>query len=481
MEVLHLAAEVAPYAKAGGLADVVGSLPFELSRLGVRNWIVAPFYRRINTRRFPVRAGDATGRIKLGKRSYVYRWYSVLAREDTATRVAFIANRTFFHRSGIYTRADGTGYPDNTARFFFFQLALVDLLAEGRLRPDLIHCHDHHTALVPWLLRVRGIPVPTLLTVHNFQYQGEFTEEELDLLGAELAAAFRREFAPVRGRYRSLEVGLRTAARINTVSPTYARETLTSDTYAFGLKRTLQAVRDRYCGILNGADYRVWNPEVDPFLEVHYSPADLSGKATNKRRLLAEVGLPYRPEQPVIGSVSRLVDAKGFDLILAGMDDLMKLPVQLVFLGRGMAEIVRDLRRAAKKYPDRIAFTDRHDEALAHLIEAGADLFLMPSRYEPCGLSQIYSLKYGTIPIVRKTGGLADTVQPWDGRQGTGFVFTPYRAATLVNTVRRALRVYRDQDQWRRLVHNAMAMDFSWARSAGRYLHLYRQMVRKSP
>ncbi|NOZ04286.1 MAG: glycosyltransferase, partial [FCB group bacterium] len=411
MNILFTVAEVAPYSKAGGLGDVAGSLPKELAKAGNALQVISPLYKVVRGDNRVFRETGISGFVRMNDESYPYRIVSLKPDPDFPLEYLFVANSFFFDREGIYTRSDGEGYQDNNTRFFFFQYVIIDLILKGYLQPELIHLNDHHTALIALLLKVRKINLPTILTVHNFQYQGNFQEEDMALFAEKDAQAVRALYAPETHFFNALRIGLLTADRVNTVSPTYARELLSDDDLSYGLSDTLKSIRSKFSGILNGVDYDLWNPAKDPYLTVHYSFSELEGKAVNKKILQEDCGLPVTAGTPLIGSVSRLVESKGFDLILSIIDDLMELKVQMVFLGTGSIEIEKALSAAAAKYPRRIAFRSHYSEKLAHLIEAGSDMFLMPSRFEPCGLNQIYSLKYGTIPIVHKTGGLADTIR----------------------------------------------------------------------
>lgn len=478
MRVLFAVAEVAPFSKCGGLADVAAALPAELARRGVEMQVISPLYSAVNMKHHGIRSAGITGTVSLGRRAHSYRVAQRSGLDGLPITHLFIENREFYDRPGIYTQPDGRGYPDNAARFFFFQKVIVDLISRDLLRPDVIHLNDHHTAVIPLLLEEKGIHVQTLLTIHNFQYQGQFTSTELLFLDRHVRRRIKERFGPEeRGSYSALEIGIASAGLINTVSRTYAKELLRNERLSFGLHGRLISARNRFTGILNGADYSVWDPGVDPHLDVHYDAGSLEGKRENKKKLLDKSGLPLRLEKPLTGSVSRLVESKGFDLIFAIAGKLVALDIQMVFLGEGDRKIATGLDSLAHRYPDHVSFHDGFDEELAHLIEAGADMFLMPSDFEPSGLNQIYSLRYGTIPIVHRTGGLADTVRNWDGSTGNGFVFERYTAAALLRAVKRATRAYRQPRVWRHIMQNAMREDFSWKRSAGEYLGLYRDLM----
>lgn len=478
VEVLFASSEVAPYSKVGGLADVAGALPGELARLGVDMQVISPLYSLVDRRKFGIEFTDLAGSISMGKQVYSYRVAALEKQGKSSVRHLFVHNKRLFSRPGIYTKPSGVGFNDNNARFFLFQKAIVNLITRGVLGPDVVHLNDHHTALIPLFLAVRKTYTPSLLTVHNFQYQGHFSQKELKLLGRRERDAITFSDPSQNFSFNALKIGLGSADFVNTVSVTYAKEVAQKEDLAFGLGKVIKTISPRFSGILNGADYAVWNPEIDPYLDTHYGPDHLGGKAINRTRLMDISGLPDLQGRPIIGSVSRLVPDKGYDLILEILDDLAALDVQIVFVGTGEKKIKNALRDYAKKYPRHISFFSRFDEKMAHQVEAGADMFLMPSRVEPCGLNQIYSMKYGTIPIVHSTGGLADTVQNWDGKRGNGFVFTAYNGASLLRAVKRALMTYKKEKEWTTIVKNAMKEDFSWSRSAQDYLSLYQRLVK---
>jgi len=397
---------------------------------------------------------------------------------ENGVRYLFLDDAEFFDRPGFYGDKAGD-YPDNAERFTEFSRAAIEV-AKRIWLPDVIHCHDWQTALVPVLLRteyaadapVRSLPV--VFTIHNLAYQGVFPRPTLRRIGLP-DSLFSLDALEFYGKVNFLKGGLIYADYLTTVSRRYAKEIQTPE-YGAGLEGVIQKRADRVVGILNGVDYTAWNPEKDTLIAKNYSARDLEGKSACKKDLLASFQLPDENlSRPLIGIVSRFVDQKGFDLIAGIADDLMKEEVALVALGAGQPAYEKLFRDLAQKYPARVGVKIGYDEALAHKIEAGADMFLMPSRYEPCGLNQMYSLKYGTPPIVRATGGLDDTIQNFGPRshQGTGFKFQEYESEALLSSVRAALKVYRDPDAWRVLQQNGMAKDFSWKASAPAYVTLY--------
>jgi starch synthase len=325
------------------------------------------------------------------------------------------------------------------------------------------------------MLKNRNIKIPTLLTIHNAEYQGQFTLNEAQLLcHIDFENRDKR-----RKSFNSLALGIEFCTVLNTVSPNYAKELLQKTNRSFGLNKLLVKHKGKFSGIINGADYELWNPQTDSYLIDHFSAENLAGKNKNKRRLLKKCNWNYST-QPVIGMVSRLVTTKGFTLLLKAIDGILSTNVRLVILGTGNAKIVRALKRAEIKYPNQISFHNYFDEKMAHLIEAGADMFLMPSRYEPCGLNQLYSLRYGTIPIIFNTGGLADTITNWNESDGDGFVFYRFTTKELINVIHIAVKSYQDNKLWKRLIKNAMNVNYSWSNSAKKYLNLYLTILEKN-
>jgi starch synthase len=474
MRVVMAASEVVPYAKSGGLADVVGALPRALHRLGIDVSVIMPKYASTTPERFPLRRTEWLLQVPVSSQMVTA---AVLQSElDDEVPVYLVEADQYFGRSGLYGTPDGD-YLDNAERFAFFGRAIPALLHHLGA-PDVLHCHDWQTALAPVFLRTDlgrypGLArVRTVLTVHNLGYQGLFWHFDWHLLNLDWHY-FTADWLEFYGKINYLKGGLICADAVTTVSPTYAEEIQTAE-FGYGLDGVLVGRRQALTGILNGVDYDEWNPEHDAHIAARYSADDLTGKAACKADLQATVGLPVDPKVPLIGIVSRLADQKGFDLITAVAPQLLRKRLQIVVLGSGDAlyqNLLLDLRRQFKK---RLAVHIAFDNTLAHKIEAGSDMFLMPSHYEPCGLNQMYSLHYGTIPIVRATGGLQDSVVEFDARrgQGTGFKFVEYTGEALVACIERALRAYRTTS-WTMLMRNAMHADFSWDRSAEAYADLY--------
>ena len=483
MKICYAVSEVVPYSKTGGLGDVAGALPHELHRLGQDVRIVAPLH---------VLPGSATPRelsdveavqnveVPLDGRAYTFSLRAADAEGRRGAPVLLVDCPALFQRPQLYTSA-----PDEPLRFALLCRAVFESCQRLSWAPDVIHCNDWHTALIP-LLRdtVYGWdalfrPTRTLLTIHNLGYQGVFPAATIERLGLGAWAASFDERDRVAGRINLLRTAVRHADAVSTVSPTYAREILGPE-LGMGLDADLRARPDPVAGILNGVDYAVWSPEADRHLPACYSAADLAGKRENKRALLELLGLDPAPDAPLAGIVTRLVEQKGLDLCVSVLPDLLEATdLRLVVLGQGQARYEDFFRTLARRDGRRVAFRLGQDETLAHRIEAGSDMFLMPSRYEPCGLNQLFSLRYGTVPVVRKTGGLADSVQPYDpvSDTGTGFVFEHFTPEGLRWALGLALATFGDGPRWRRLVARAMAEDFSWARQARRYVELYERIV----
>jgi starch synthase len=473
VRILFVASEGLPFSKTGGLADVVEALPKALVALGHEVAVVLPRYR--GTKTHSVVLPSVT--IPMGGTRL--RFPSVAdGSVINGVRYFFVDDPAYFDRDDLYGGAGGD-YPDNAERFSEFSRAAIEI-AKHVWRPDVIHCHDWQSALVPVLLRtsygddplVRDIPV--VFTIHNMGYHGLFGRDALDRAGIPVGV-FHPAGIEFFGSVNYLKGGLVFSDYLTTVSRKYAQEIQTRE-YGYGLDGVVRSRADRLVGILNGVDYALWNPEKDKFIAAKYSPKDLSGKQICKQALLALFDLPAGYlAKPVIGIVSRFADQKGFDLIAERAHELMREDLLLVVLGTGERKYEELFRALAAAYPGRVGVKIAYDNAVAHQIEAGADMFLMPSRYEPCGLNQIYSLKYGTVPIVRATGGLDDTIEVFDIEHGsgTGFKFVEYTGVAMLRSVRQALHLFMDERIWRRIQLNGMAKDFSWRGSALEYAKVY--------
>jgi starch synthase len=464
MKVLLAAGEVAPLAKTGGLADVAGSLPKALKERGVDVRVMMPKYRGVAERvESPLeRVGTAT--IPLGAQAA-----SIDVLQTTISGgqvpVYLVEQDDYYDREGLF------GHPDDLERFTLFSRTVAAAPGVTGWEPDVVHCHDWHTGIVPVYLRrlLTGARPATVYTIHNIAYQGPFPKTVTDVLGIAYGSPAFHDLEMGEG-LNFMKAGIAVADRINTVSERYANEIQTPE-FGEGLDKVLQWRSDALEGILNGIDYDTWNPRTDTEIAATFGPDDLSGKAACKAALQAEMGLPGR-DVPVIGIVSRLAAQKGLDIIEAVIDELMAADVQLVLLGTGEPHYHSLFERLAEGVPDKTGIRLAYDARLARRIYAGTDLFLVPSRYEPCGLTQMISLAYGTIPIVRSTGGLADTINE-RGPEGNGFVFFEYSPDALLDAVDRALAAYRDPEHWAALIRNAFACDFSWDQSAGKYEDMY--------
>lgn len=474
MHIAFVAAEGVPFSKTGGLGDVVGALPRVLTSAGHEVSVFLPRYRQTKLTDPKSVIGSIT--VPFDDR---YRFCSIVtAGSHSGVKFYFVEYPPFFDREGLYGTASGD-YPDNAERFALFSRAVLEASKIIGV-PQLFHCHDWQAALVPVLLRTQYAADPafrdvaSVFTIHNMGYQGVFSPETLPLLGLpwDLFTISKMEFF---GQLNFLKGALVYSDFVTTVSRKYSQEIQTTE-FGFGLEGVLRNRTSTVTGILNGVDYAEWSPETDKFIVANYSPTDLSGKLKCKRGLLAEFGISNPDlKLPVIGIVSRFAAQKGFDLIGQIMDRLAREQMTMIVLGSGDRQYEEMFLRLNKQFPQKIAIKIAYDNAIAHKISAGADMFLMPSRYEPCGLNQIYSLKYGTVPIVRATGGLDDTIDPWEPRtgKGTGFNFTEYVGESLLLTIREALRAHGDQSSWQQLMRNGMSKDFSWAMSAKEYVRVY--------
>jgi starch synthase len=466
-----VSSEAAPLAKTGGLADVVGSLPFYLRSHGDEAAVVIPRYGSIDLK--GARRVYDTLPIFLNSVRYEASIY-----QAPAEFPFFLVDCPPLFagtRAGLYGES-GVDYPDNHIRFAVFARAAI-AVSRYLFRTDILHCHDWQSGLVPVYLKTTLATDPTfggvktLFTIHNLGYQGLFPKSAIADVGLD-PGVFRPGGMEFFGRIAYIKGGIAYADALNTVSPTYAREIQTPE-YGFGLDGALRARADVLSGILNGVDYREWSPEVDPLIPACYSTQDLSGKRTCKQHLLRELGLPEAAmDRPLAGIVSRFTRQKGTDILADAADAIMGEDVYLAALGTGEPEYEDFFKAMQARYPDRVAVQVGFDNGLAHCIEAGSDLFLMPSRYEPCGLNQIYSLRYGTVPVVRATGGLDDTID-----EDTGFKFQEYSGEALAEAVRTAVRAFGDRSGWEAMMRRGMQKDFSWKASAVEYSSLYGKVL----
>jgi len=470
IKVLFVASEVVPFAKTGGLADVAGSLPLELSEMDVDVRVIMPKYRSVKV------PGDRTV-IKKSSRHEAVQDNKV----SEGVTVYLVENDDYFNRKEYYGDKFGD-YADNLTRFAFFSRQVLERCIKENFRPDIIHCNDWHTALIPVYLNTIYKYDPffartkTLFTIHNIAYQGLFSKEDFPKTGLDWAL-FHIHYFEFYGQVNLMKAGIIYADAVSTVSPTYAKEILTKE-YGCGLEGVLQAKKDALYGILNGIDYGVWNPATDSVIAKKYSIENPDNKYINKESLQKELGLKVDFDIPMLGVISRLADQKGMDLLAKIINDILSMKVQFVLLGTGDHKYHVLLEKMAKAHQKNTSINLKYDAILAEKIYAASDVFLIPSRYEPCGLSQMIGFKYGTIPVARRTGGLKDTISEYDFRtkEGTGFTFEEYRPEAFLTAIKRAFSVHQNRGAWRELVKRVMGLDFSWKVSAWKYIELYNKI-----
>jgi starch synthase len=481
MKVAFVSTECVPYAKTGGLADVAGSLPKELEKLGCEVKIFIPKYFLIDESKHGLtynwEIGEMPVRIN-GRIRSVHVHQSRLPGSNV--EINFIDSPHYFHRHRIYTND-----PDEDERFILFSKSVIETLQRMKWAPDVIHCNDWQSGLIPLLIKDNYSwdrmfdKTATLFSIHNIYYQGRFSKSAL--FAAEIKGDLFYPGGPVEFEesVSFMKAGISFADIISTVSNTYAHEIQTPE-HGAGLDGLLRWRKDDLYGILNGADYDIWNPEKDIHIPFHYSIKDLSKKIENKKFMLNHFNMPFNDNVPVIGIVSRMVVQKGYDIFAGAISELMGLEAQWIILGSGEERYENMFRTLSSRLPDKVGVYIGYNNELSHLIEAGADMFLMPSKYEPCGLNQIYSLKYGTVPVVRKTGGLADTVKDWDEQSyygfndGNGFSFYDYSPYALYKSVERAVNTFKHKDVWKKIQKNGMQKDYSWKHSAEQYVEVYK-------
>lgn len=482
MRVVMIAGEAAPYAKVGGLADVIGALPPQLEKLGVAVSIILPRYRSIELRRHGFHPYPVSGDLNFDVQTTVLPQSSV--------RVFLIGINYYFDRDGIYLDSEtGLDYADQADRWIAFQRAALEFVRVALSPVDILHCHDHQAALIPGY-RSRLYPghpglsrTRSVLTIHNMGYQGIFPPAVMARSGFSPSEFFPGSAFEYYGQLNFLKVGIAFADLVTTVSPKYAEEIEESSELSFGLNGVLNDRKDRVLGILNGIDYDTWNPLADLLIPARFSGRTdeaLEGKAIDKRALLRAFGLDEsRMDKPLLSMLTRIDVQKGIDLVIGVLDELLDRDLSFILLGTGNRGSENTLKEIAGRHPGRAGIRLAYDESLSHLVYAGADMFLMPSKYEPCGLTQMYSMCYGTVPVVRATGGLADTVQDFDHNtgKGTGFCFDAYAPGAFKEAIVRAVEVWNDKQMWRVIMRNGMASDFSWTRSAQRYLDAYQKLT----
>jgi len=477
LKILLLAAEVVPFAKTGGLADVAGALPKAVRSLGHDIRVAMPRYSRVTPDKFPLKEVVPSFNVPIHRTSEPAR--ILQATIDPDVPVYMVDSARYFDREGIYM------YPDDADRFIFFSRAILEALKMLEWQPDVIHCHDWHTAIVPNWLNTLYKDDPffanavTVYTIHNLAYQGIFGYRVLEIAGIdEWGFQYHAEMADLNEVVDMMGRGIYWADLVSTVSETYAQEILTPE-YGERLDPLLRDRRDRLYGILNGIDYETANPATDPHIAANYDASTLDRRQQNKLALQREARLPEDANIPLLGIISRLTDSKGFDLLASVIDHVLDLGIQLVLMGTGEQHYHDLFGRMVQQYPRQLAIFLTFNAPLAQRIYAGSDMFLMPSRFEPCGIGQMIAMHYGSVPIVRATGGLADTVQDYDPitDQGNGFVFKAYDRWMLYAAIVRALEIYKHRDHWRQIQLRGMHADFSWDRSAHKYVDLYRRAI----
>lgn len=457
------------------------SLPLALSKLGVDARVIIPAYASARKSGYNLTPVTNSFKVKIGQKRITVK---LLEARGFHLPVYFIDAPFFFDREGIYGPSPAEGFADNLERYTLFCKAVMQGLPMLNWSPEVIHAHDWQAALIPaYLKQIIDDSSPlrqtgSLLTIHNLVYQGVYPWGAARIVELD-EAKFPRKKIGFFGKFNFLKVGITAADRVNTVSPGYREETLEGGETGAGLEDALRSRGEHYSGILNGIDYDAWSPVEDKYLAHRFNGDWSDFKRVNKSALAKECGLAkVTDESPILGMVGRLVDQKGIDILLEAMDDILKNDCSVVMLGSGNEEFVKMMRGMAKDFPARVHFDSTHNEPLAHRIYAGSDMFIMPSRFEPCGLSQMIAMRYGTIPVVRDVGGLKDSVMEFDPNtmQGNGFKFTEYSGEGLLSALNRAFKIYGDKPLWSRLMENAVDSDFTWKRSAGRYLELYREI-----
>ncbi len=480
LKILFVSAEASPLAQTGGLGQVCGSLPPALAELGAQITLVMPLYQSVDRQAHGLVPAGLEFDVALGGEILPARvWRGRLQNCE----VFLLHNPELFDRPGLYGDASGD-YPDNALRFAFLCRGVVELAKALELDAQVVHCHDWQSALLPAYLTTRPFDLgplqgaASLLTIHNLAYQGRFDADQYRLSG--LPRSFNTvEGAEFWGDFSFLKAGLVSADAINTVSPSYAQEIQTPGG-GQGLDGVLASRRADLHGILNGVDYAVWSPEVDPWLPVNYSAHDLSGRTECRRALLQAFGLePALADVPVFGFIGRITDQKGVDLIARAAPGILGKGVRLTVLGTGEPGLERALGEIAADWPGKMGLKLTYSEELAHLLQGGSDIMLMPSQFEPCGLNQLYALRYGSVPLVHATGGLKDTVTPYDpdSGRGIGFIFAPYELGAFEQAIAQAWQIWKQPEQWQRLMASGMAQDFSWQASARQYLRLYEKLA----
>jgi len=479
MKILMASTEMAPLARTGGLGDVIEALSLELQKRGHEVSVVLPLYRSIRENRaLSIKTTGVDLTVNVGSKRLDAEIFECAAPDGV--QVFLVRRDEYFDRSGIYG-ADGRSYDDNAERFIYFSKAVVELARHMDPAPDVLHAHDWQSALVPVYVKERGLPFGTVLTIHNLAYQGSFWGVDFGLTNLP-GHYFSQHGVEFHGRLNFLKGGIVFSDAVTTVSEQYCRDIQTPES-GCGLDGLLREHAHKLVGILNGADYSIWNPAVDKTIPAQYSPGSLEGKACCRKALLEELGLAPDPRGPVFAMISRLAQQKGIDLLIPLLDRLLSDDVRLVMLGEGEETFERELMIAARKYPGKFVFKKGFDDALAHRIDAGADATFIPSHFEPCGQTAMYTLKYGTISVARITGGLHQIIQDYDPTEGTGngFVFFEETPEAFWDAIGRTKKVFADREAWKTIMLRAMQSDFSWPAAAGKYEKVYERVTHHLP
>ncbi len=489
LKVVIVSPEMVPFSKVGGLADVIGALPDKLAAEDCNITIFTPLYKSTDRKKFKIKEEKIKNlKVSVSGKKRDIQIFSA-KKPGTDIMVYFIYNSEYYDREGIYTFPEtGEAFEDEDERTIFFNRAVIAAIKKLDIYPDVIHCNDFHSGLIPSLISLEESEdehfknAGTVFSIHNLAYQGNYDADFIKK--AELDPDLFYSMSPFEyyGGVNVMKAGIVYSGLISTVSRAYAEEITLSNQYGHGLEGLLWERRKDIIGILNGIDTEVWNPETDDLLECNYSAQKLGGRAKNRVALLSEFNLPDERKSPIIGVVSRFVDQKGFDILAEAMDEIMELDLKLIILGTGQEKYHKQYSGMKEEYPSKLGLKLEYNNRLAHLIEAGSDYFLMPSRYEPCGLNQMYSLRYGSIPIVRATGGLKDTINniTRGGGRGNGFVFEEYSASALINVIKRAVGFFEDGKVIEKIRKRIMREDHSWKKSAAEYVAMYKNAVGKN-
>lgn len=478
LSIVIASAEAYPYVKVGGLGDVVGALPREFTKMGHKVTLFLPLYRTIDIDRFGIKPVKNVKPIPVDMAGRT-EWMRPFSCEDkTGFKLYFIENSNYFSRDGVYTDPKtGRAYPDDGERWTFFARGIIEAIKALSLSPDVVHCNDYQTALVPVYIKEQGIlpDTRTIFSIHNIGYQGKYDPSILSFIGVGKNRFYPMSPFEFYGRVNFMKLGIEYADRITTVSPTYAEEIKTPE-YGYGLEGLLSKYSHKLSGILNGIDYDIWKTENNPNLPFSYTSEDLSGKRMNKLELIKELGLPKEAlDLPMLGIITRLAPQKGIDILEEIFPRLMMRDITFVLLGTGEPNYEEFFEKMALSFPKKVSANIRFDIGLSHRILAGSDILLIPSRYEPCGLTQMFAMHYGTVPVARKTGGLTDTITDFteNPESGTGFLFEEYDPEALLKAINRAITVFEDYPTWRKIMIRGMRKDFSWHQSAKIYTQLY--------